>query len=100
MIPGLAPVALKGAPAFLPGVSHLRRRRWLPQHRHRREADREHLLQALLGGGEAVVGVADKDIRAHAVRGARETGFEQTACRRAQRLELVAWIVSEEHRRP
>jgi hypothetical protein len=44
-------------------------------------------------------GITDQHVRAHAVRGAGETGFQQTACRRLQRLERIAGIVSEEHRR-
>jgi hypothetical protein len=61
-----------------------------PQHRVRREADRKHLPQALLGEGERVLRVADQHVGPHPVRCDREPCREQPTRGMPQRLEFIA----------
>jgi hypothetical protein len=69
------PLPLKRAPAVFRRIFLLRWHLWPPEHGVRREADIEHLPQALPGGGERVLREADQHVDTHAVRGASESGF-------------------------
>src|SRR2546423_11262384 len=56
------PLPLKRAPAVFRRVFPLRWHLWPPEHGVRREADIEHLPQALPGGGERVLREADQHV--------------------------------------
>lgn len=90
------PATTEGPPFRTWGELHLLRRFRSPQHGHWREAQVQHILQALLSFGEVVFRPADQDITTKAVRPGCKACCQQSPGGTLQRFIGVAWVIGPE----